>query len=352
MKWVFSLLWATLLPFWGAGQDISGIWRGHFQSESNRMSPLFDNSSRYKFEIQLAQNDQHFTGVTYSYLTTVFYGKATMKGTINPSTRKVMMEELKLVEVRMSDGTDACLMTLFLQYSKSNGEEYLQGTYSSHNNRDSSYCGRGTVLLRKVQESDFYKEPFLVEHENKKRPPVRVQAPKKDTMAANKPVSPQQREKVKEEKDSVIAEPSIKVTPPADTVVKIAPLPVPKTTIPPPPVLRERTNELVKTITTSAKKLVINLYDNGVIDNDTISVYHNNKLVINKERLTHKPISFEIELDENDDEHELVMVAENLGEIPPNTSLMVVHAGEERYEVRITSTEQKNAKVVFRYKKQ
>jgi hypothetical protein len=41
------------------------------------------------------------------------------------------------------------------------------------------------------------------------------------------------------------------------------------------------------------------------------------------------------------------MVAENLGSIPPNTSLMIVTAGTKRYEVFISSSEQKNAKVVF-----
>ena len=45
------------------------------------------------------------------------------------------------------------------------------------------------------------------------------------------------------------------------------------------------------------------------------------------------------------------MVAENLGEIPPNTSLMIVKAGDKEYEVRITSTEQKNAVVKFQYVK-
>ena len=45
------------------------------------------------------------------------------------------------------------------------------------------------------------------------------------------------------------------------------------------------------------------------------------------------------------------MVAENLGRIPPNTSLMIVEAGEQRFEVRITSTEQKNAVVRFKYQK-
>jgi hypothetical protein len=41
------------------------------------------------------------------------------------------------------------------------------------------------------------------------------------------------------------------------------------------------------------------------------------------------------------------MVANNLGAIPPNTSLMIVTAKDKRYQVYITSTEQQNAKVVI-----
>ncbi len=116
-----------------------------------------------------------------------------------------------------------------------------------------------------------------------------------------------------------------------------------------PRVLSSRENELVKTITTSANNISIRIYDNGTIDNDTVTVYVDKKLVIFKARLTEKPIVLNLTLDDKNDEHELVMVADNLGEIPPNTSLMVVNAGDKEYEVRITSTEQKNAVVLFKY---
>jgi hypothetical protein len=75
------------------------------------------------------------------------------------------------------------------------------------------------------------------------------------------------------------------------------------------------------------------------------------RLVIASKRLTTAPITVKLKLDEDNPEHELVMVAENLGRIPPNTSLMIVESGEQRFEVRITSTEQKNAMVRFRYEK-
>lgn len=328
----------------GYSQNISGIWRGSFQSEGS----ILGMADRYKFEVQLIQNDQNFSGITYSYLTTVFYGKATMKGTINPATRKVLIEETKLVEVRMSNGTDACLMTLFLQYSKTGNEEYLQGTYSSSNIKDSLYCGKGTVILKKVKESDFYKEPFLEEYEKNKKattPTPNKPAPKP---AIVKPIAPKKDSIVK--KEEPVEELKIKIEPePKEEIKEKEVPPAPKVLPPAPAVLKNRTNELVKTFVTNAKKVTLKIYDNGVIDNDTISVYHNNRLVISNQRLTDKAITLTIDLSQQDDLHEIIMVAENLGEIPPNTAMMIVEYGGKRHEVHLTSTEQKNAKIVFRY---
>jgi hypothetical protein len=45
------------------------------------------------------------------------------------------------------------------------------------------------------------------------------------------------------------------------------------------------------------------------------------------------------------------MVGENLGSIPPNTALMIVTAGNKRYQLYLTSDNQKNAMVRFVYEK-
>jgi hypothetical protein len=45
------------------------------------------------------------------------------------------------------------------------------------------------------------------------------------------------------------------------------------------------------------------------------------------------------------------MVGENLGTIPPNTALMIINAGDKRYQLYLTSDEQKNAMVRFIYEK-
>jgi hypothetical protein len=92
------------------------------------------------------------------------------------------------------------------------------------------------------------------------------------------------------------------------------------------------------------------LYDNGEIDGDTVSIYHNNELVVAHAGLSEKPIKLKIKVDKNNPHHEIIMVADNLGSIPPNTSLMVVTSKLKRYEVFISSSEQKNARVVIERK--
>lgn len=122
--------------------------------------------------------------------------------------------------------------------------------------------------------------------------------------------------------------------------------------VPVPPVIRQRTNQLVRQIRTDAGEIRIDLYDNGQIDGDTVSIYHNNILIVDKQLLSRKPITFVIKVDNQHPVHELVMVANNLGSIPPNTSLMTVTVKDKRHEVFISSTEQTNAKVVLRLKEE
>ena len=107
----------------------------------------------------------------------------------------------------------------------------------------------------------------------------------------------------------------------------------------------------MKALIVTSPNVTVKLFDNGEIDGDTISVYLDKRLVLSNKLLTASPLTLTIKMDEDNPNHELVMVAENLGRIPPNTSLMIVEAGDQRFEVRITSTEQKNAVVRFKYEK-
>ena len=169
-----------------------------------------------------------------------------------------------------------------------------------------------------------------------KQPAVSKPAPKKTT------TSPKKKEQA-----------AVVVKPKTDTISKINSVVKQEQKIftATPLVLKTRENALVRRIETEASEIKIELYDNGEIDGDTISIYHNNELIRSHMRLSHRPITVSIGVNPDQPHHEIVMVAENLGSIPPNTSVMIITTASNRYEVLISSSEQKNAKVVFDLKK-
>lgn len=105
---------------------------------------------------------------------------------------------------------------------------------------------------------------------------------------------------------------------------------------------------MVRTVVVTSPHIQIQLYDNGEIDNDTITVFINGKLLLYKQMLTDKPLNLDFTAIPGV-EYELVMYADNLGLIPPNTALMVVKAGSKKFEVFLSSSEQKSATVKFVY---
>lgn len=466
-SWLVLLLAIFFLP--ASSQDLTGIWRGNFYAGSGPYRQY------YRYEVQINQlSNQSLQGVTYSYRTTVFYGKATFTGIWFPKTNSAIVKELKLVEVKMAGNSEACAMTCTLDYTKENGKETLSGSFTSVNINNKSDCGSGTVYLERVPESDFHKEDFLL----KKKPEPEAPAPtakpaaggdvakanakklqlalgvpadgiagpatkaalkkklpdykeeldvtntdainklverikRQGTQPAVKPVQPAAESsvarantrklqvalgvpadgvagpqtiaalkkklpdfkgspdftntsqvndlisRIKKANAAAVSRPTMPTgrdtiktappfPPPARVQERVTPTPE-KMEIPVPEVLITRSNPLIKTITTHKPDIKIELYDNGDIDGDTITVYHNNQVIAWKKGLTDKPVTINVKADELDVLHEFVMVADNLGSIPPNTALMVITTGGKRYQLFVSSDKEKNAKVVVEY---
>ena len=116
-----------------------------------------------------------------------------------------------------------------------------------------------------------------------------------------------------------------------------------------PNALTDRTTNLIKTYQVTSPHITIQLYDNAEIDGDIVSVYHNGKLIIDHQTLTHKAITLTINASPQSRHHEFVMIAENLGLIPPNTALMRITAGGQKFEVEISSDFDNNAKIAIDY---
>lgn len=140
---------------------------------------------------------------------------------------------------------------------------------------------------------------------------------------------------------------------PKDTVqpVVVKP-PVKKDSIVVPKTITQRKNIEQSHLEVNVKTLNLKVYDNAIIDGDTVSILYNGKTLLAYQLLSEKGIELNIELDEKQTRHEITLFAHNLGSIPPNTALIVITAGKKRYELFASASLEENAVLVFDYKPQ
>lgn len=116
--------------------------------------------------------------------------------------------------------------------------------------------------------------------------------------------------------------------------------------------VNKRTISTTQSVFYQTDSLVLTLYDNGYVDGDTVSVVMNGEVIFSKQGLSTKAVSKTIHITkETPDTIKLVMYAENLGSIPPNTGLLVVHDGEAVYDVRFSADLKSNAAINLTRKK-
>ncbi|HEY0271820.1 MAG TPA: hypothetical protein VGC22_01490 [Chitinophaga sp.] len=110
-----------------------------------------------------------------------------------------------------------------------------------------------------------------------------------------------------------------------------------------------RTKKNIATYNVSSKDITIELFDNGEIDGDTVTVYHNKMLIADRQGLGLQPITLSVQANASDRVHEFILVANNLGRIPPNTALMRITAGKQVYEIYPSTNLSQNASVILIY---
>ena len=379
MKLIYTCFILLLTCFISTAQNLTGIWRGYFAQKIsyNSMSGKFIED-KYKYELQINNlTNNSIEGVTYSYKTTLFYGKASTQGIYTKKTKNLLIKEVKMLELRISNQSSACLMTCYLEYKKSadGKKETLTGNYTSVNETDGSDCGNGRVYLERVTTTEFEKEDFIIKNENKIAknkngifPRLNNNTDKENKPShdvAVKPVHGKTAMKPGAE-DFVIVKPTLKKgqkipndidtshnTSPIDGVQPTSPSSTEDTTevLEVPEKLAKRENVLSHSLVVDAQDVTVEFLDNGQIDGDTISVYHNNRIIIDRKRLGYAPITMKVHIDEKNPVYEFIAVAENLGAVPPNTALVIINSGTKHYEINITSDEQRNAKIVLEFQK-
>ena len=353
-KYLLSTYLFLLISCIVSAQDFTGQWKGTFLDKSTSFVGWGGDRCDYVLELEVKGKD--VKGYSYTYFTDggkKYYTICSLKGFINKAEKYIEIKEIVRTKTNVPNNIRNCFQVHKLTYFKESDTETLEGSWVPAPNQEGD-CGFGsTTLQRRVLKKNYsmYNRPVAkkapVKDANKKLP--NLSDKNKNTVVKPKTATPPVAKTVPKSKD-VVLQPKNK------TIQDPVEMPVIKNTIqdkitaPPTPNFEKRNNTIIKTIQVENATVKIDLYDNGEIDGDSISLFYNGKLLLSHKRLSDKAITLNVNVENDKSINELVMYAENLGSIPPNTALMIVYDGPNRYEVRITSDLQKSGAIHFVHK--
>lgn len=335
---LFLLVFAT-----AKGQMITGVWHGKI--------------NRQKVEVKIIQNGDSLTGTSYYYESANNYRRYSIKGYFDQRTNTTVWWDDQLIEEKsgrfsISSPGKIPLLSQADFNCPGGGKMMLDGSASQ---RETVSKPLGDVHLDKSGRPVFEDEwDFIIENYTAgANDPDMIDSvaaiafTPAPTETVTEPVVP------KPAPQKAKPEPVVAVTPVKKPEKKTETIPEPVQATPPPPLtIREkfvvREKKFIKEIPVSGDSIELKFYDNAEIDGDSISLFLDGRLIFEHIRLSASAYIIKLPVNEIKDSSELVMVAENLGLIPPNTSYMVALINGEKYDAYLASTEGTSALIRLR----
>lgn len=382
---IFLLLSCSL--FSQAQRSLTGLWTGVLTNDSSTVRR--DQS----FEIALTQYKEKVYGYSRSSFIvndTLYYIVKRVKGNVEGDICEVKDDEIIATNFpgRIDKGVR---VTTSFRMNKQDTTWHLAGNWKTNKTKN-YYSLTGGLQLREETNLDnskifphleelkltkdiaFYQEtkkPAVVTASQNTKPAketaTNTKPSKKDkreekNVDDNKAVARQEKQSGETIKETAAAKETTGIPSPAkpgelakkDKASAPAPVTVVKTVPVAPPaaaLVKERAMAAPQLVNFQNDSLVLSLYDNGEIDGDTVSVLLNGELILAKQGLKASAIKKTIYIPAGQTETSLVLYAENLGKYPPNTGLLVVHDGDEVYQIRFSADLKQNAEIIFRRKK-
>ena len=366
--------------------DITGLWKGTLYNDSAK--------KYYRYEIGISEEKGKLSGFSHTFFLVdnkEFYGVKKVK--IKWADGKIIVEDAGLIANNYPEAPAKgvrqlnvltleikdSIMTLTGPFSTNRTKAFssLTGTISLQRKNDFwqsalvphlQELGRANDLSFVKKETERIKEeearkisardvsanntPTVIKKETitgKKEAVVKIeQKPAPENKTTANTISPESSGKKEPAKEISRTEPvKEKEAGKINNETKVTETKI----VQPAAEVASRTTVLQQTVYFSSDSLQISLYDNGEVDGDTVSVLMNGKVIMAKEGLSTNAVRKTIYADPSSDSIELIMYAENLGSIPPNTGLLVVHDGKSIYEIRFSGDLQKNASIILRRRK-
>jgi hypothetical protein len=370
MKKIATIIFLGLFSYLNSfSQKIDGQWKGYFNGNGDI---VLTGGSNTEYVLELEIEGNKISGISYSYFQNRrYYVMCSLSGTYLKNSKNLKVVETARIKGNTPPDFSDCLQTHYLTYKKDGNIEKLIGQWEPAKGQRGG-CGTGsTTLTRRTLNKDLssFKRAPTPPIATGKKPVVKMPSfpdlNKKKTVndftsnsknaPTNKPTIGKLPGEVKNTKPAINkpAPPLAKITPLKKAITKdpdsgegiVAE--GDKKTI---SSFEKRIPSVLKTIEIEHENFEVQLYDNGEVDGDSVSLFYNGKLILLHKRLSEKPITLTLDATTDNPINELTMYADNLGEIPPNTALMVVTDGEKRYEVRISSDLKNSGTINFIHK--
>ena len=363
------MLFCTTSFSQSAPVDMTGLWTGLMFNDTTEMN--------YRYEIAISEKNGKLIGYSQTFFIIdgiEYYGVKKLKITIDGN--KVITQDLKLIEnnypsnIKIPKGV---YVINVLNFEQKNDVMMLNGMFET--NRTRQYAP-ATGYIHVERKIDVKQSPLVKQLEKmglmselsfvtvEKPGEVIVAIPiaigtetvKEQPVAKVKPVEKEKPAEVKVAKAKPVKEKNIskakEVTEIKEAIVKKEPEKMPEAkTKQAAEDINGRIIETIQSVNYSSDSLVISLYDNGEVDGDTVSVLMNGNVIMPMVGLSTNAVRKTIYTKDITDSIQIVMYAENLGSLPPNTGLLIVYDGKERYEIRFSGDLKKNAAIVFKKKK-
>lgn len=308
---------------------ITGVWKGKI--------------GRQKTEVKIIQKGDSLTGTSYYYESGSNYRRYSIKGYFNADNNSVVWWDDQLIEEkngRFTIGAPGKMAMLSRAdfNCPGGGVMLLDGKAGNKNDLTPG----ASVHLDKGGSTNFTDEwDFVIDNY---------------IVGANDPEIIDSvaliafKEPIPQKEGPLDTSPPIAQNAPKRGMVSIPPMPVEEKHVSSKPLTIQekfivRTPKYVMDIPLKGDSIELRFYDNAEIDGDSISLFLNERLVFQHIRLLGKPYVVKLAVADLKDSNELVMVAENLGKIPPNTSYMVAVVDNQRYEANLQSTEEISAMI-------
>lgn len=315
----------------GHAQMITGVWKGKI--------------GKQKAEVKIIQKGDSLTGTSYYYGSGDNYRRYSIKGYFDSENNSAVWWDDQLIEEKSGRFDLGLGKVAFLSRADFNcpggGEMMLDGKAGPKEDLTPA----GSVHLDKTGNTNFSDEwDFVIDNYiTGANDPEIIDSV---ALIAFQDSPPQ---------ETILEKPRKELpTTPLKGMVSIPPMPVEKeketAPIPAKPLTIEekfvvRTQKHVMDIPVQGDSIELRFYDNAEIDGDSITLFLNQKMVFQHIFLKAKPYVVKMAVKDLNETNELVMVAENLGKIPPNTSYMVAVVDGKQYEANLQSTEEISAMI-------